>query len=145
VTALAFKLTPEIIPEQDIHEACAEALERLLLPPAVWFCYPAGATQLSPQQMSRYSRMGLKRGLPDLWFLYRGVRCIELKRQGGSLSTTRVVRTKRGSPRVLLGQEDVFPMLVRSGGVIDIKIAHSVDEMLSVLERWELPLRSHHR
>lgn len=143
--ALAFKLTPEVIPEQDIHEACAEALDRLLLPPAFWFCYPAGAVQLSRQQAARNSRMGLKRGLPDLWFLYRGVRCIELKRRGGSLSTTRIVRTKRGSPRVLLGQEDVFPLLVRSGGVQDIAIAHSVEEMLSVLERWEIPLRSHRR
>jgi hypothetical protein len=145
MTAAAFKLTPELIAERDIHEACASALDRLLLPPAMWFCYPAGATQLSPQQMARYSKLGLKRGLPDLWFLYRGVRCIELKRLGGSMSRTTVGRTKSGAPRVWLGQEDVFPALVRSGGVLDIKIAHSVGEMLSVLERWQIPLRSHHR
>ena len=50
--------------EVDIHEACAKALDHLLLPPAMWFTYPAGASQLSPQQMARYSRIGLKRGLP---------------------------------------------------------------------------------
>jgi hypothetical protein len=143
--ALAFKLTPELIAERDIHEACASALDRLLLPPAIWFCYPAGATQLSPAQMARYSRMGLKRGMPDLWFLHRGVYCIELKRHGGRLSTTRIARTRRGSPRILVGQEEVFPALVASGGVQDIAIAHSVDEMLDHLTRWQIPLRRHHR
>jgi hypothetical protein len=143
--AAAFRLTPEIVAERDIHESCAAALDRLLLPPAMWFTYPAGAAQLSPQQMARYSRIGLKRGMPDLWFLFRGVFCIELKRQGGNLSRTRIGRTRRGSPRVLIGQVDVFPALVASGGVQDIAIAHSVDEMLDALERWKIPLRSHHR
>jgi hypothetical protein len=145
MTAAAFRLTPEIVAERDIHEACASALDRLLCPPAMWFTYPAGAAQLSPQQMARYSRIGLKRGMPDLWFLFRGVFCIELKRHGGNLSRTRIGRTRRGSPRVLIGQVDVFPALVASGGVQDIAIAHSVDEMLDALERWKIPLRSHHR
>jgi hypothetical protein len=145
MTAGAFKLTPEIVAERDIHESCAAALDRLLCPPAMWFTYPAGAAQLSPQQMARYSRIGLKRGMPDLWFLFRGVFCIELKRHGGNLSRTRIGRTRRGSPRVLIGQVDVFPALVASGGVQDIAIAHSVDEMLDALERWKIPLRSHHR
>jgi hypothetical protein len=34
--------------ELDIHEACASALDKLLLPPAIWACYPAGAVQLQP-------------------------------------------------------------------------------------------------
>jgi hypothetical protein len=143
--ATAFRLVPEIAAERDIHESCAAALDRLLLPPAMWFCYPAGATQLSAAQMSRYSRMGLKRGMPDLWFLFNGVYAVELKRHGGRLSKTRIGRTARGSPRILLGQEEVFPALVASGGVKDITIAHSVDEMLEALERWKIPLRSHHR
>lgn len=140
-----FRLSAPVIPEQDIHEACASALDRLLLPPALWFCYPAGATQLSAQQMARYSRMGLKRGMPDLWVLHRGVYCVELKRQGGTLSKTRLTRTRRGSPRILAGQEDTFPQLIASGGVLDIAIAHSVDEMLEVLEGWQVPLRPHRR
>lgn len=143
--APAFRLTPQFLAEQDIHESCASALDRLLMPPALWFCYPAGATQLSPQQMARYSRMGLKRGMPDLWFLFRGVYCVELKRHGGTLSRTRIGRTKRGSPRILVGQEDTFPALLATGGVLDIGIAHSVDEMLDHLARWEIPLRGHRR
>jgi len=35
--------------------------------------------------------------------------------------------------------------LLASGGVQDIAIAHSVDEMLDALDRWQIPLRSHHR
>jgi hypothetical protein len=143
--AAAFRLTPEIVAERDIHESCAAALDRLLLPPAMWFTYPAGAAQLSPQQMARYSRIGLKRGMPDLWFLFRGVFCIELKRHGGNLSRTRIGRTRRGSPRVLVGQQDTFPQLLASGGVADIAIAHSVEEMLDALDHWQIPLRSHHR
>jgi hypothetical protein len=140
-----FRLTPEIALEQDIHECCAAALDRLLMPPALWFCYPAGAVQLSAPQWARYSRMGLKRGLPDLWFLYRGVYCVELKREGGRLSRTRIARTRRGSPRVLVGQEDVFPALLASGAVLDIAIAHNVDEMLDRLDAWGIPLRRHRR
>jgi hypothetical protein len=137
----SFRLTAPEPLELDIHEACARALDHLLLPPAMWFTYPAGAVQLSPQQMARYSRVGLRRGLPDIWVLYRGAWCIELKRHGGRLSKTRIGRTRRGSPRIYDGQEDVFPRLLASGGVNEIAVAHSVDEMLAQLARWHIPLR----
>lgn len=143
--ARAFRLTAPELAEQDIHETCAKVLDQLLVPPALWFCYPAGATQLAAAQHARYSRMGLKRGLPDLWFLYRGVYCIELKRRDGRLSKTLIARTRRGSPRILVGQEEVFPMLLATGAINAIAIARSVDEMLGHLERWGIPLRSHHR
>lgn len=139
--AAAFRLTAPEPLERDIHETCADALDRLLMvPPAFWFTYPAGAVQLSPQQAARYSRLGLKRGLPDIWVLHGGTWCIELKRPGGALSKTRIVRTRRGSPRFLAGQEDVFPQLL-GAGVRGIGICHSVDEMLSTLHRWGVPLQ----
>jgi hypothetical protein len=142
--ATAFRLVPEIVAEQDIHESCASALDRLLLPPAFWFSAAIGATKLSPQQAAALSRAGIKRGLPDLLVLHDGrLRGLELKRVGGRLSKTRIVRTRRGSPRILEGQEDVFPKLEAAG--MDIAIAHSVDEMLDALDRWQIPLRSHHR
>jgi hypothetical protein len=141
MAAPAFRLTPPEPYEADIHAACADALDRLLKPPALWFCYPAGGTQLTAQQAAAYSRLGLKRALPDLWFLYRGVYCVELKRHGGVLSKTQIVRTRRGSPRVLIGQEEMFPLLLASGGVRDIAIAHSVDEMFAALAAWGIPLR----
>lgn len=127
--------------ELDVHEARARALDRLLAPPAMWCCYPAGGTELSAQQWSRYARMGLKRGMPDIFIFYRGLWGIELKRRGGKLSKTRIVRTRQGSPRVLVGQEETFSALLASNGFREIAIAHSVDEMLDHVERWHIPLR----
>jgi hypothetical protein len=148
MTAAAFKLTPEAVAERSIHESCCAVLDRLLLPPAFWFSAAIGATKLSPQQAAALSRAGVKRGLPDLLVLSpdaHGPRIygIELKRHKGQLSRTRIVRTRRGSPRILEGQQDVFPKLEAAG--MDIAIAHSVDEMLDALERWQIPLRSHRR
>jgi len=127
--------------EVDIHEQCARVLDRLLAPPAMWFTYPAGAAELSASQMARYSRIGLKRGLPDIWLLHQGLFLVELKRRGGRLSQTRIARTRRGSPRVLIGQAEVFPQLLATGAVKEIAICHSVDEMLAQIERWHIPLR----
>lgn len=117
-------------------------LDALLAPPAFWFTYPAGGVQLSPAQAARFSRIGLKRGLPDIWILYEGAWCIELKRHGGELSKTKVVRTRRGSPRILDGQADVFPRLIEAG-VRRIAVCHSAEEMLAALKRWGIPLRGH--
>ena len=136
-----FRLRPPVPLERDIHENCARVLDTMLLPPALWFTYPAGAAQLSPAQQARYSRIGLKRGLPDIFVLHGYVYGIELKRPGsGRLSRSRIVRTRRGSPYVLLGQEEMFERLV-AAGVREIAIATSVTEMLGHLERWRIPLR----
>jgi hypothetical protein len=91
--------------------------------------------------MARYSRVGLKRGLPDIWILYGGIYCIELKRRGGRLSKTRVGRTRRGSPREFAGQADVFPKLLETGAIKEIAICTSVDELLAQLALWQIPLR----
>jgi hypothetical protein len=136
----AFRLTAPEPLEADIHAACADALDRLLAPPAVWFTYPAGAVQLSAQQMARYSRVGLRRGLPDIWIIHFGCYCIELKRRGGRLSRSHIARTRRGGPRFLIGQEEMFPRLLEAG-VKDIAICHSVSEMLKQVAAWNIPLR----
>jgi hypothetical protein len=137
-----FRLRPPVPLERDIHEACARCLNLMLLRPAEWWPYPAGASQLSPQQQARHSRIGLKRGLPDLWFLHEGrLYCIELKRpKTGRLSKTTITYTKSGSPYVLVGQEEMFKRLL-AAGVREIAIATSVTEMLGHLERWRIPLR----
>jgi hypothetical protein len=137
-----FKLTSLEPLEVDIQETCAAALDRLLMPPAMWFAYPAGVIELSGHEMARLTRHGLKRGLPDIWVLHRRVYCIELKRRGGALSKTRVGRTRRGAPRVFVGQEEVFPLLIRTGAVEAIAVCTSVDEVLAQLARWQIPLRA---
>jgi hypothetical protein len=127
--------------ERDIHRACADMLDAVLMLPAVWWPYPAGAAQLSPQQQAAMSRIGLKRGLPDLFILYdEKLYGIELKRPGGRVSETRIVTTKDGRMRELIGQADMFPRLI-AAGMREIVIAHSVPEMMSHLERWGVPLR----
>jgi hypothetical protein len=136
-----FRLTPPPVYEQDIQESAAAALDHLLLPPAMWFAYPAGVIELNGHQMARLMRHGLKRGLPDIWILHGRLFCIELKRRGGALSKTRVARTRRGAPRVLVGQEEIFPLLIATGAVAAIAVCTSVDEVLAQLARWEIPLR----
>lgn len=137
-----FRLIAETPLELDVHEHCAKVLDALLEAPAFWFSYPAGGAKLTPAQAARYSRIGLKRGLPDIWILYQGAWCIELKRQGGQLSKTRTIYTRRGSPRILDGQEDVFPRLI-AAGVKRIAVVTSAEQMLEVLRRWGIPLRGH--
>jgi hypothetical protein len=140
---MRFKLTAPEPYELDIHKACGQALDKLLLPPALWCCYPAGAAQLSPQQFARFAEVGLKRGFPDLFIFYHGTWGLEVKRRGGQLSKTRIGRTRRGAPRILVGQEEMFPLLIASGGFAAIGIIHSVDEMLEQVGVWGIPLRAH--
>jgi hypothetical protein len=138
--ARSFRLTSPEPLELDIHEACAQALDKLLLPPAMWCCYPAGAVKLTPAETARLARCGLKRGMPDIFLFYEGlIFGIELKRRGGRLSKTRVGRTRSGAPRVYEGQEDVFPRLREAG--MAIAVCRSVEEMLAQVARWGIPLR----
>ena len=143
-----FRLTHPTPPERDIQASCAAALDALLLPPAFWFSAAIGAVKLSKQQAAALARAGVKRGLPDIFVITpiaHGSRVlgIELKTRTGRLSKTRIVRTKSGAPRILEGQEDVFLRLQAAGMVIEV--ARSVDDMLELLEAWQIPLRSHYR
>jgi hypothetical protein len=140
VPARPFRLTPPPIPERSIHETVALMLDKLVAPPAFWFSAAIGATKLTPQQAAALSRAGVKRGLPDLIVIHdTRIFGIELKAQGGRLSKTRVVRTKRGSPRVLVGQAEVFPALEAAGMVISV--CRSPEAVLAQLEAWGVPLR----
>ena len=67
--------------------------------------------------------------------------CHHSKRRGGKLSKTRIVRTQRGSPRILEGQVDTFPKLLASGAVNGIAVCYTVDEMLDALDQWQIPHR----
>ena len=136
-----YRLTAPVVDEGNIHEAAAEAMGRLVLKPAEWTTFPAGSVPLPPQFAAKLSRLGLQRGWPDILVLHdRRLYGIELKRLGGRLSRTRIVRTRRGGWRELTGQEDMFPRLERAG--MAIAVCHSVDEVLAMLRAWGIPLRS---
>jgi hypothetical protein len=135
-----FRLTEPVQPEQELHETVADMCDRLIAPPAFWFFYPAGAVQLTRAQVAKLARMGLKRGLPDIFILHQKFYGIELKRRGGRLSRTSIGRTARGSPVIRAGQVDVFPLL-EAAGMQRIAVCHSVDEVAAQLDRWGIPLR----
>ena len=137
----AWKLTAPIIPEQDLHESVADALDKLLMPPAMWTCFPAGSVPLPPQFAAKLARMGLKRGWPDVLVLHRRLIGIELKVRGGRLSRTRVVRTRRGGLREIVGQEEVFPRLEAAG--MTIGVCSSLPAVLAFLAACGVPLRMH--
>ena len=130
-----------VIPEQNIHEAVATLLYRVVLPPAEWSFFPAGAVPLPPRLAAKLSRMGLQPVWPDFVILHERAFGIELKREGGVLSRTRLVRNKRGGLRQVDGQRDVFPRLERAG--MTIAVCRNTDEVLDQLVRWRIPVRWH--
>lgn len=134
-----FKLTAPEPSERDIHVACRDLLNLCLAPPAQWAPYPAGVTVLTAQQFAQYSRFGIKRGMPDLMIYYEKIWGIELKRRKGRLSKTRLGRTRRGSPIELIGQEEMHAKLLATGAWGAIEVAHSVDEVCALLDRWKIP------
>jgi hypothetical protein len=139
---VAFRLVAPEPAEQDIHETCARLLDRLLLPPAQWACYPAGIGKFSASTLARLQRAGLKRGWPDILIISGGIFGIEIKRRGARLSKTRTATTRRGATRILVGQADMFPALI-AAGFRDIAVITSPEEMLARLEAWGVPLRGH--
>ena len=110
-----------------------------MAPPAVWAPYPAGVTALTPQQFAQYSRVGIKRGWPDLMICYKRMYGLELKTRRGRLSKTRVDRTRRGSPIERIGQADMFELLIKSGAWGGISVARSVYEVCAWLDEWGIP------
>jgi hypothetical protein len=103
--------------ERSLHEQMADLLELALLPPVMWTTFPAfGYGALTEVQAGVLSRLGVQAGWPDIILVHDGrVFGIELKRVGGQLSRTRLVRTRSGSMRVVEGQRDVHPRLAWPG------------------------------
>ena len=137
----AFRLEHHVSAEDALHEAVVRALRVLLLPGVEWTCFPAGHVPLPPQFAAKLARFGLARGWPDIILLHDfNTYGVELKRRDAQLSRTRIVRTRRGSLRELEGQRDVFPRLM-AAGFRDIAVCRSVDDVLTALHRWDVPMR----
>jgi hypothetical protein len=134
-----YRLTERVTPEDELHVAVARMLRLLLLPPAEWTCFPAGNVPLPPRFAAKLARFGLARGWPDVLILHGTLFGIELKRRGGRLSKTKLVRTPAGALRELIGQDEMFPRLECAG--MRIAVCHTPDEVLTWLHRWHLPVR----
>ena len=126
--------------EDDLHKQVADALAILLLPPAEFTSFPAGGYYLSPAARARLIRIGVKTGWPDLLVQWGG-RChgIELKTATGRLSTSHVVRTRRGGLRLVVGQAEMHQRLTAAG--MRIAVCRSLPDVLAVLRGWGIPLR----
>ncbi len=135
-----FRLRAPIVPEVDTQAAIADALDILLLPPAVWTTLPIGHVKLTGQQAARLSRVGVRRGWFDILIIFDGHPYgLEIKRQGGRLSTDRLVPTRAGGRRMVEGQVSVFPKLTAAG--CRIATVSSVEDALRALAAWNVPLR----
>jgi phosphoserine phosphatase len=119
--------------------AVADALDRLLMPPAEWTTFPAGHVPLPARFAVQLARLGLKRNWPDILVLHHELFGIELKRPGEGLSVARWVRTRRGAPRYVEGQREVVPRLERAG--MRIAVCTSVVGVLDALASAGVPLR----
>ena len=140
MSARPFRLTEDVTPEDELHASTANLLDRLLLPSAEWSTFPAGSVPLPKQFAAKLARLGLKRGWPDVLILHDGsLYGIELKRRGGKLSKTRLVRARNGGLRELIGQDTMFPRLERAG--MRIAVCHTPEEVLAALHGWRLPVR----
>ena len=131
-----FRLSSPIVAEDALHASVAQLLTKLLLCP--WTTFPAGNVPLPPEYGAKLARLGLRRGWPDILIVHHGIFGIELKRKGGGLSKTRIVRTRSGAPRILEGQADVFPRLIGAG--MPIAVCHDQDEVMDALVGWGLPM-----
>jgi len=136
----AFKLTAPDQTEVEIHEAIARYLDAALLPPAQWTTMAVGHGLLTEGETSRLVRIGVKSGWPDLVIVWnRLIFGFEIKTRTGRLSKTRVVKTKRGALREVVGQEERFRMLERAG--MRVTVVRSLDEMIFALNELGIPHR----
>jgi hypothetical protein len=135
-----FRLTAPVVPENDLHEAVANAMRLLVMPPAEWTTFPAGSVPLPPEYAAKLYRMGLRRNWPDIQIVHDGIfHGVELKRVGGKLSKTHLVRSKRGRLRLVEGQADLHPRLEAAGA--RLAVCSSVDAVLDQLRAWNIPMR----
>ena len=138
MTRLALK-SQRYASEDELHEQVARALAILLPPPVEFTTMPSGGYLLTPAAASRLYRLGLKTGWPDVIISYQGIYGIELKNDGGQLSKTRIVRTRSGGARVVVGQRDMHTRLLASG--MRIAVCRSLRAVLDQLGEWQIPTR----
>jgi len=111
-------------PEDDLHIAVARTLDRLMPPEVFWFHCPNGGTR-NVIEAVQFKRRGVKPGIPDLLFIYRGnLNGIELKSDKGKLSDS----------------QRHTQFLMRAAGC-RIETARSENEVYELLKAFGIPLR----
>lgn len=113
------------VSEAQLHQAVAELLDTILLPPAIWTTFPAGWGKMGKATSGRLKASGLKVGFPDI-LLFHGGRAagIELKTENGVISKA---------------QHQMFIKLYDAG--VRVYICRCTDDVFGVLEQESLPHR----
>jgi hypothetical protein len=114
--------------EDKIHVSIAKALKAILPTSVVWWSNESRGVGF--KEGSRRKARGVKAGVPDMEFHFRGVRSphltavfIELKRPGGETSNE---------------QDEMLARLREAGAVVHV--CHSLDEVLEALEGAGCPM-----
>jgi hypothetical protein len=135
-----FRLTHPDPDEDALHQAVANLLDGILLPPTQWVTFPAGGYALSASAAARLARIGLKPSWPDIQIISDGrFYGLELKTRTGVLSKSREVRTRWGGTRTVMGQVEMLRALEAAGA--RVAVCRSVDDVLHELKRWQIPTR----
>ena len=120
-----FCLTPYLVPEDDLHQAVADALRVLLPPDAVLNTWELRNAR-SAIEGARRKKLGALAGWPDLGVFHAGrVVLLELKRERGwQLSPA---------------QRALHPRLAAAG--FPVAVCHTVPEALAAVAAAGVPLR----
>lgn len=107
------------VSEDTIQKTVAQHLALRSRPDIYWFHTPNGGSR-NLLEAVKLKAMGVKPGVPDLFFLFGGVaHFLELKAKRGRLAATQVAAKE---------------MIERAGG--RWAVAKSIDEALAQLEEW---------
>jgi hypothetical protein len=120
-----FRLTAPVVPEDDLHQAVADALSVLLPGSAVCTTWEL-RNAASAAEGARRKRLGALAGWPDIGVFHdRRVVLLELKRErGGALSPA---------------QQRLHPRLAGAG--FPVAVCHTVVEALDAVSAAGIPLR----
>lgn len=118
-------------PEEALQRACAEFLTLAMPPPpagAVWWHTPNQRGTRSRVEAQILKALGVKAGIPDLLFLWRGrLHCVELKAPKGG----------RPSP----AQIEMHEQLTLAGAVV-LEDCRSVEQLTAWLGGLGVPLKA---
>jgi hypothetical protein len=114
-------MTRRARPEQQLQKAVLEHLAWRSVP-GLWWCHVPNGGFRTAVEAAIFKSLGLIPGVPDLLLIHRGQTYgLELKAQGGRLSSTQIETQER----------------MRQAGAI-VETATGIDEALAYLELWQL-------
>ena len=114
-------------PEEALQRQVAAFLDIALPDDAVWWHTPNQRGTRSKVENMILKGLGTKAGIPDVMILYQGkLHCIELKAKGQYMSKA---------------QEEMRKRLMKAGAHYPVSM-RTLDEVINILDFWDIPLRA---